>query len=242
VRLVLLPFLACLLYILQLPAFASVVLTGTRIIYPAALSGKTLQLSNEDTHPWLVQAWLDAGDEASTPDTLDESIPFALSPPIFRMEPHSGQALRLMFTGSQVLPNDRESVFYFNFIQIPALAADALDANRLVMLLRNRVKVFYRPHRLRQPNPGKIACALRFHLNEGQIQVENPAAFHAVIRSAQLHAGDHSLPLVRGQMLAPFSQQTLPLAEPVTAPAGAQLRVTLVNDYGADESHDCPWR
>jgi len=242
VRPALLSLFACLLYIWQLPAFASVVLTGTRIIYPAALSGKTLHFSNDDAHPWLVQAWLDAGDEASTPETLDETIPFALSPPIFRMDSHSGQALRLMFTGSQELPKDRESVFYFNFTQIPALGADELDANRLVMLLRNRVKVFYRPHRLRQPDLGKMACALRFHLNEDEIEVENPAAFHAVIRSAELHAGDHRVPLVSGQMLAPFSQHTWPLAEPVTVPAGAQLRVTLVNDYGADESHDCPWR
>jgi len=240
VRFIFLLLLACLL---NTPAFASVVLTGTRIIYPAALSGKTLQFSNDDEHPWLVQAWLDAGDEASTPETLDDSIPFVLNPPIFRMNPKSGQAVRLMFTEGQTLPNDRESVFYFNFTQIPALGEEERDANLLVLTLKNRLKVFYRPRRLRQPDLGKMACELRFHLNEHDVDVENPAAFHAVIRSAELHADGQSVPLASGEMLAPFSRQRLPLAEAVTAPSdAAQLRVTLVNDYGADESHDCPWR
>jgi len=243
VHFVLLFLLACLLSTLHGPASASVVLTGTRIIYPAALPGKTLQLSNDDAHPWLVQAWLDAGDEDSTPETADETIPFALSPPIFRMEPGSRQALRLMLTASQELPADRESLFYFNFIQIPALEQDGLDANRLVMLLRNRVKLFYRPHRLSRPDTREMACALRFFIDGGQVRVNNPAAFHATINHAELILdGGRSVPLLSGQMLAPFSQQHWPLAGSFTPPAQAQTRVTLVNDYGAHEAHTCPWR
>jgi len=243
VRLALPSLLACLLFTLSGQTSASVVLTGTRIIYPAALSGKTLQLSNDDAHPWLVQAWLDAGDEDSTPETVDESIPFALNPPIFRMEPGSGQALRLMFTGTQSLPKDRESLFYFNFVQIPALAHNDMEANRLVMLLRNRVKLFYRPHRLSRPDTRKLACALRFFIDQEQVLVDNPAEFHASINHAELVLDEgRSVALLSGQMLAPFSQQHWPLAEPVTMPAQAQIRVTLVNDYGTTEAHTCPWR
>jgi len=241
VRFVLLSLFACLL---SPPAPASVVMTGTRVIFLAELSGKTLQFSNDDAHPWLVQAWLDAGNADSSPETVDESVPFALSPPIFRMEPHSGQALRLMFTGSPELPADRESVFYFNFLQIPALEQSDLEANRLMMLLRNRVKVFYRPHRLSRPDMRKMACALRFHLDGDRVRVENPSAFHATISHADLvlDIGDRAR-LVSGQMLAPFSEQDWPLAEAPVVPAGqARMDVGLVNDYGAVESHVCPWR
>jgi len=237
----LLSLIACLLAIPH--ATASVVLTGTRVIYPAAQSGQTLQLGNADAHPYLVQMWLDAGDQDSTPETDNPDVPFVLSPPIFRMEPQSGQAVRLMYTGSEALPADRESLFYLNFTQIPALGEEERDANLLVLTLKNRIKVFYRPRGLSQPNTRKLACGLRFQANADSVQVENPAAFHAVIRSAELHAGDHRIPLVSGKMLAPFSQQRLPLDAPIATPAdAAQLRVTLVNDYGADESHDCPWR
>lgn len=37
---------------------ASVVMTGTRIIYPEGSREKVLQLSNKDDHPNLVQLWM----------------------------------------------------------------------------------------------------------------------------------------------------------------------------------------
>jgi len=236
-----LSLLACLLFAASAPVPASVVLTGTRIIYPAAASGQTLQLGNADAHPYLVQMWLDAGDQDSTPELASADVPFALSPPIFRMEPDSGQAVRLMFTGDQPLPADRESLFYLNFTQIPALSQGELDANLLVLTLKNRVKVFYRPRGLSAPDLRKLVCALRFHLNANRVQVENPSAFHLVIRRAEWQLGGRNVALLKGEVLAPFSQQERPLADAFAAPGG-EVRVTVVNDYGADESYTCPWR
>jgi len=243
-RPVLYSLIVCLFSALPAPALASVVLTGTRVIYPASSSGQTLHLSNADARPYLVQMWLDSGDPDSTPEMTGNDTPFVLSPPIFRMEPGSGQAVRLTFTGAQALPADRESLFYLNFTQIPALGQDKRDANLLVLTLKNRVKLFYRPRGLSQPDTRTLACGLRFHVDAGGVEVENPSAFHAVIRHAELVVDtERSVPLLDGQMLAPFSQQHWPLAEPFAAPAGeAQLRVTLVNDYGADETWPCLWR
>jgi len=236
--------IACLFSTLHAPALASVVLTGTRVIYPAAASGQTLQLGNSDPRPYLVQMWLDAGNPDSTPELDSSDVPFVLSPPIFRMEPGSGQAVRLTFTGAQALPADRESLFYLNFTQLPALARDKQDTNTLVLVLKNRVKLFYRPHALSHPDTRRLACGLRFHVDAGRVQVENPAAFHASIRRAELLLdAERSVPLLDGEMLAPFSQQEWPLADAFVPPTGeARVRVILVNDYGADEPHDCAWR
>jgi len=244
-RLVYLPVCICLWLLSGFvhQVMASVVMTGTRVIYPAGISGKTLQLRNHDIHPVLVQMWLDAGNEDSEPDDLDSGVPFILNPPIFRMESGSGQAVRLMLLDGQGLPADRESVFYLNFSQIPALSQGEMDSNLLVMLMKSRVKVFYRPNRLSEPNTRKLACGLRFHVDGDQLQVENPAAFHAVIARAELLLDEgRSVPLLSGEMLAPFSRQSWPLTAPLAPSANAQVRVSLVNDYGADESHVCPWR
>jgi len=223
------------------PALANVVMTGTRVIYPAALPGKTLQLSNQGSVPYLVQMWLDAGDEDSSPDQYDHQVPFVISPPIFRMEPGSGQAVRLMSVGTEGLPVDRESVFYLNFSQIPALGQDQQQANLLLLLLRNRIKLFYRPRGLLEPEPHKLACALRFYPDNDGLWVENPAAFHALVDSAELLLEGHRVPLLKGEMLAPFSRQHWPLPEALTLPVkDAQVRVSLVNDYGADTSHPPP--
>jgi len=247
-RFVCLPVFACLwlLCAVSCPAQASVVMTGTRVIYPAALAGKTLHLSNPDAHPYLVQVWLDAGDEDSGPDAADNGAPFIANPPIFRMEPGSGQAVRLMPTDTSALPGDRESLFYLNFSQIPALEPERLEGNALLMVMKSRVKLFYRPRGLSPSglDTRKLACVLRFKTGGpgGQLQVDNPAAFHAVVSQAEVVVDGRSTPLLQAQVFAPFSTRTLPLAEGVALVDGAQVRVSLVNDYGADAVHTCPWR
>jgi len=227
---------------LLLPAAprASVVLTGTRVIYPAAVSGKTLQLSNNDDHPWLVQMWLDAGDENSTPENAAGSVPFLITPPIFRVEAHGGHAVRVRFIGDDRLPEDRESLFFLNFTQIPPQDAPTGDENRLTLIHKTRVKLFYRPRGLAQPDFGTLACALRLHMDGHQLVVENPSAFHAVVSQAELIEDGRSVPLLRSAVIAPLSRRDWPLTDAPPAPgAGARLRVILINDYGADEHHDC---
>jgi len=245
-HLVYLPVFACLwlLCASNHPAQASVVMTGTRVIYPAALSGKTLQLSNPDAHPYLVQVWLDAGDENSEPGAADNGAPFIANPPIFRIEPGSGQAVRLMPSDTSALPTDRESLFYLNFSQIPALEPEALEGNALLMVMKSRFKLFYRPRGLSPaaPETRKLACALRFNIDAGQLRVDNPGAFHAVVSQAEAVLDGRSEPLLQAQVFAPFSSRYLALEEGVTLADEAQVRVSLVNDYGADAIYTCPRR
>jgi len=239
----LLTLVVCVLCLTHPPATASVVMTGTRVIYPGALASKTLQLRNDDAHPYLVQFWLDAGDEDSTPDQ-DHGVPFTLSPPIFRMEPGSGQAVRLVLTDAQALPADRESLLYLNFSQLPALEKQHLEGNAMLMVVNSRLKLFYRPASLYPPQPdmAKMACALRFTLNHDTVQVDNPGAFHAVVSKATLVQQGRSIHLLEAEVVPPFSRQQWPLAEPITPVAGARIHISLINDYGAQTAHDCPWQ
>ncbi|MCU1617820.1 MAG: Chaperone [Frankiales bacterium] len=61
-------------------AMSSVVITGTRVVYPAEKKEVTVKLNNEGTRPVLVQSWIDQGDPASTP--TNSSAPFVISPPV----------------------------------------------------------------------------------------------------------------------------------------------------------------
>ncbi len=92
-------------------ARASVVVTGTRVIYPGEAREKTVQLSNRDAFPNVVQAWVDIDAPDAPPDQAD--APFLVNPAVFRMAPDSGQTLRIVYTG-QGLPGDRESLFHLN--------------------------------------------------------------------------------------------------------------------------------
>jgi len=218
-------------------------MTGTRVIYPESAPGVTLQLSNGDDFPYLVQIWLDAGREDSAPDDTDE-VPFLLSPPVFRIEPQRGQAVRLMLTDGEHLPQDRESLFYLNFSQIPALDETAREGNSLMLLMHNRLKVLFRPRGLKpaEPETQALACGLRFDIRDGQVAVENPAAFHAVVARAELVQDERRVPLVEAQVVPPFAHREWPLDETVTPGAGAKVEVILVNDYGANVRYECPWR
>jgi len=76
---------------------ASVVINSTRIVYPQQAKEVTVRLESKNQAPVLIQAWLDNGDERSTPDLA--GIPFVATPPIFRMEPGKQQVVRLAYTG-----------------------------------------------------------------------------------------------------------------------------------------------
>ena len=86
---------------------ASVVIAGTRVIFPGQDREVTLKISNNGGAPALVQAWLDNGNQDSSPDTID--VPFTISPAMFRLDPSKGQALRIISTGAS-LAQDKETL------------------------------------------------------------------------------------------------------------------------------------
>lgn len=221
---------------------ASVVMIGTRVIYNAGARDKTIQLTNNDDQPNLVQVWVDSGNPDSTPDNAD--APFVATPQVFRMEPHVGQMVRLMFTGAE-LPQDRETVFYLNFKQVPAIKAKDADANRLVLMFGNRLKLFYRPKGLAgSPDdlPKKLTLTVHGSGESAYVQLDNPTPYHAVVRSARLksEAGKDGL-LADGVMVAPGAsvQWRIP-GSLAGANRFASVRLVLVNDYGADVATDIP--
>lgn len=220
-------------------ASASVVLNGTRVIFPASANEKTLQFSNEGQVPYAVQVWLDKGNANSTAATAD--APFVATPPVFRINANGGQSVRLIKTAAD-LPTDRESLFYLNFLQIPALQASSEQANRLLITTVSRLKVFYRPENL-QGSPEKVGEHLTFkrELKDGknQLRVENPTGYFAVIREARLSQDAHTAALAEAVILAPYSVQSWPLpAQAQKLSVGSHITLTLVNDYGADVTNE----
>ncbi|WP_130905492.1 MULTISPECIES: fimbria/pilus periplasmic chaperone [unclassified Pseudomonas] len=210
-------------------AHASIVIDGTRVIYPAKAAEVTVRLTNKGEAPRLVQAWIDDGDEKSSPEKID--VPFIILTPIFRMDPDKGHALRVRYTQSKPVPTDRESVFWLNVLEIPAKpAGDTSDANYLQFSLRTRIKLFFRPEGL----PGSAAAApeqLVWQAQPGGLLVKNPSAFNVSLKRVELGAkGDAGT--VEGIMVAPFSQAVLKLVGAKTSNPSSTVTYFPVNDYG----------
>ncbi|WP_045423089.1 fimbrial biogenesis chaperone [Vibrio jasicida] len=138
----------CVVFITLISGFsvhANVVMTGSRIIYPEGEPFVNVYLKNKSKNVFMVQSWFDNEDETKA---TQNKVPFIVLPPIAKIEPQQGQSLRIIKGVEGELPQDKESVFYFNFLQIPSNAAISQvvsSGNKLVVTVKHKVKLFYRP-------------------------------------------------------------------------------------------------
>ncbi len=217
------------------PVHANVVIGGTRVVFPAQDGETTLRLTNDNTYPALIEAWIDRGDEHSTPDKVD--TPFLITPPIFRMEPHKDQSLRIIATPAQ-LPADRESLFWLNVLEVPPKPAKnaAPDKNMLQFALRSRLKLFYRPANL-PGDPLKAPQQLSWKLvADGSgyaLEAHNPTAYHVTIVKLTVSVGGQSYSTDTAGMVDPLGSLRMPIKGLPQAPKGSAVGYDIINDYGA---------
>lgn len=216
---------------------AGVAVQGTRVIYPADRREVTVDLRNAGETPSLVQAWIDSGAEAG-PGAAN-SVPFVLTPAIFRLDPRNGQSIRVIFTGKP-LATDRETVFWLNVLDIPPKAAPNPGApNRLDFAFRHRLKLFFRPsHLVGAPvdAPGGISWSLRRAGSGSELIATNPSPYNVSLSRLELVADGTAAPLVPA-MLAPLGATSFAL-KPMAAGAAGELRVRydFIDDFGAVRS------
>lgn len=216
-------------------AFAAVVITGTRLVYPADQKEITVKLNNNGTLPALVQSWIDTGSVESTPTS--SKAPFLLSPPVARIDPTKGQSLRVLFTGAP-LAQDKESVFWLNVLEIPPKPEAGADLNTLQMAFRSRIKLFYRPVGL-PGNPNEAIEQVQWQLvtaRDGQglaLKAYNPSAFHVSLIELDLVAGNQRYRSEDG-MVGPGETRQFALPTLKAMPSSqAQVEFSAINDYGA---------
>ncbi|HHV7361217.1 TPA: fimbrial biogenesis chaperone [Morganella morganii] len=220
--------------IMTIDTQASVVMTGTRVIFPSGVNEKTIQFSNPDPQPYIMQLQLTTED--NKPDT---KAPFVPLPPVFRMESHSGQTVRLIANGTAALPKDKESVFYLNFTQLPSVKSDLQEKNKLVITITNRVKIFYRPKSL-QGNPNDAYKELHFSLQNGVVTAINPTGFYINITSAEIMMSDKAIPISDASILAPLSTTEWKLKQKITTSNRASIKLKVINDYGSEIIKEIP--
>jgi len=218
-------------------ANANVIIAGTRVVFSANEGEVTLRLTNDNTTPALIEAWIDAGDPHSTPDKV--TTPFLITPPLFRMEPHKDQSLRIIFSaGKQPLPTDRESLFWLNVLEIPPkpTGQEFVGKNYLQLAIRSRLKLFYRPANL-PGDANKTGSELTFKATAADkgyaLVVHNPTPYFVTISQLTLSSGGQSIK-VDGDMVAPMGDMTIAVPGLTHAPsAGSEVQFDIINDYGA---------
>lgn len=117
-------------------AYSAVTLDRTRVIFPGTEKAVNVTITNDNpSEAYLAQTWIEDMDGKK----LTQGAIMA-TPPLQRMEPKTNALIRLSTTPLlSSLPQDKESVFYFNVREIPPRAT---ESNTLQIALQSRVKLF----------------------------------------------------------------------------------------------------
>nr|WP_300310319.1 fimbria/pilus periplasmic chaperone [Halomonas sp.] len=231
--------LLCAVLLLPAMAQAAIQVQGTRFVYPAGEREITVNLNNTGNQPSLVQVWLDSGNPDSQPGA--ENLPFALLPPVTRVEARQGQALRIAYVGSG-LPQDRESVFWLNVLDIPPEASSQKGQNILQFAFRSRFKLFFRPDGL-QGQPEDAAKAVSWSLvpmsGGYALKATNRSAYHVSFSQVALNTGGQRYVADASDgMVAPGASQEFLLKGMTTPAARGSVEAQWINDFGASQSQD----
>ncbi|MFA9594984.1 fimbria/pilus periplasmic chaperone [Citrobacter telavivensis] len=212
---------AVLLSAIILPVHAGIVIYGTRVIYPADKKEVVVQLMNEGGSASLVQSWIDEGDTSLPPEKIH--VPFMLTPPVVRVPASSGQQLKIKKMAN-ALPEDRESLFYLNVLDIPPNNVESTGKNTLKFAMQNRIKLIWRPKGITVVNEDSFR-KLGLSATGRTLTLRNGTANWitvADINTGTVKINDKAI------MLEPFSAQTVNTKSAVER----QYELTIIDDSG----------
>lgn len=218
-------FLAMLGVCLTHTSQAAVSLDRTRVIYTGGEKSVSLSISNQNTQlPYLAQGWIE--NEQAEKITS----PMVVLPPVQRLEAGASSQVKIQgLPELSNLPQDRESLFYFNLREIPPRSD---KPNTLQIALQTRVKLFYRPLAI-APKSGLSEAPWQEKLTltrQGdRYQVNNPTPYYITLIEAAPDLKTGSPADFKPLMIPPKAQQDLGLSAKVL---GEKPVLTYVNDYG----------
>lgn len=219
---------------------AGIQLNGTRVIYPANEREVSLSMINDGSEARLVQSWVDSGDVRERPE--DSKAPFIITPPMTRVDPGKGQTLRIIFSGA-TLPQDRESVFWLNVLEIPPKPVKKYNdesENYVQMAVRSRIKIFYRPQNL-PDTPDAAVDKLTWRLisvkgSSAVMKCINMTPYNVSFSDVSFKNAPVNRNVSKGGMCPAKSEHDFSISGDHLKSEG-KLTLMSINDYGAFVNH-----
>ncbi|HHR6131143.1 TPA: molecular chaperone [Providencia alcalifaciens] len=221
-------FYGLMLLLLSSQTHASLMLKKTRLIYLSDQKSANIQAINDSEQASLVQSWIDEGNIHSTPETT--KAPFIVTPPVTKIAAHDGTQLRIRFIGGD-LPQDRESVFYLNVLNISPKPQNKEGMNIIQLALQIRIKVFYRPAALANGVESFINNVSALH-SENQLSIKNPTPYFLNI-SQLYYENNQNNPIAKSVMIPPYSTEKLEGSHS----QNGKLIAVYINDQGSLVTH-----
>lgn len=216
--------LLTLLTLLTSNAYAAIALDRTRVIFNGDDKSISLNVSNENKQlPYLVQAWIEDAEGKKI------NSPLTIVPPLQRLEPGSKSQVKVQSIPTiNSLPNDKETLFYFNMREIPPRSE---KPNTLQIALQTKIKLFYRPSNLVvSESDNSIPWQEKVQLSrEGKrYKLTNPTPYYVTFVDAGTNI-KNSNGEFHPIMIAPNSSDYLNVSADLL---GNTPVLTYINDYG----------
>ncbi|AIJ06757.1 MULTISPECIES: fimbria/pilus periplasmic chaperone [Edwardsiella] len=206
-------------------AMAAIALDRTRVIFDGANRSVSLNISNENKElPYLAQGWIE--------DINGKKIesPLIVLPPLQRVEPGAKSQVKIQaIPAIGQLPQDRESLYYFNLREIPPKSN---KPNTLQVALQTRIKLFYRPKALMATadsyaNPWQMKVTLTRMADK--YQINNPTPYYVTIAGASSSLKGKDVNGFSPFMIDPKGSASIPGS---AAALGSSPVLTYINDFG----------
>lgn len=204
-------------------AEAAIALDRTRVIFEGSQNSVSLNVSNHNKQlPYLAQGWIEdeQGNKIQSPLTV--------LPPVQRIEPGKPSQVKIQaLPAAKQLPQDRETVYYFNLREIPPKSE---KPNTLQIALQTRIKLFYRPAAIaiakNAPAPQEKLTLTR----EGnKYMVNNPTPYYVTLVDASNKKGGTGIKEFEPMMIPPKGKMPLTVS---ASSVGHSPVLTYINDYG----------
>lgn len=208
------------------PALAGVMPSRSRVIFKEEDRNQTLMLVNTNNYPVIVQTWVDNGE--GTPEVRD--IPFLTVQPVFHLDTSAIKGISIMYNNTP-LPEDRESLYWLNILEIPPQKKSVNADNKILVGLNMQIKLFYRPKKIvitPEDAVKKIQCKI---IINNSFQCHNPSPIH-ISGIAMTDSSINSKLLSENNdfLFKPFESKIF--TSPHIINSTDKLKLTYINDYG----------
>lgn len=207
----------------QQQAQAAIALDRTRVVFDGGQKSVSLNVSNQNKQlPYLAQGWIE--------DEKGNKIqsPLIVLPPVQRIEPGKPSQVKIQaLPAAKLLPQDRETVYYFNLREIPPKSN---KPNTLQIALQTRIKLFYRPSGIvMKKNALPPQEQLTLSRQGDSYWVNNSTPYYVTLVDAVNKRGGTGVKGFEPVMVPP--KGSLPLTVSAASMGNSPI-LTYVNDYG----------
>ncbi|MEQ4925386.1 fimbrial biogenesis chaperone [Proteus hauseri] len=233
-------FFVVLISCIAIPTYASIVVTGTRFIYPSENKEISINIENTGEKTALSQIWLTTGfsekrvDKETTRADI-EDVPFIVLPPLFKIKPSNVQTVRVLHTG-EALARDRETIFTLNILDIPPKSKEV--ENNLQISVLSKFKFFYRPVEIEKQASmaiDKIEWIIKKQSDGIYLFAKNNSGFYITLNKAKIIIQEKEyLVSPNFYMMEPFSGTTSSKVEQLNTLPNQKLEIqfSYINDSG----------